>query len=230
MGVVLLVRHGQASFGAADYDVLSDRGAEQAAILGRRLAGLPRIDRVVHGGMRRQEDTARIALEQLTGPAPPVLVDDRFAEYDFEQLLRAAAPEEGAQQRLGREIAAADDPRRAFQEHFERAVTRWTGGGSHDDYEESFPAFCARVRAGLTALLRGLERSETVVVVTSGGVIGAIAADYLGLDAERWSALNRMIVNTSITKLVHGRSGTNLLTVNDHAHLEGERRDLLTYR
>ena len=35
MAVVYLVRHGQASFGAADYDVLSDAGRRQAAVLGR---------------------------------------------------------------------------------------------------------------------------------------------------------------------------------------------------
>ena len=34
MGVVLLVRHGQASFGAADYDVLSPLGERQAAATG----------------------------------------------------------------------------------------------------------------------------------------------------------------------------------------------------
>ena len=38
MGVVLLVRHGQASFGAADYDVLSDNGSQQSRLLGRSLA------------------------------------------------------------------------------------------------------------------------------------------------------------------------------------------------
>ena len=32
MGIVLLVRHGQASFGADDYDVLSDLGVEQSRV------------------------------------------------------------------------------------------------------------------------------------------------------------------------------------------------------
>ena len=34
MGVLLLVRHGQASFGTADYDVLSETGWEQGRLLG----------------------------------------------------------------------------------------------------------------------------------------------------------------------------------------------------
>ena len=59
MGLVLLVRHGQASFGADDYDVLSETGVEQSRFLGRALAAqgvAPRA--VVHGAMRRQRDTA----------------------------------------------------------------------------------------------------------------------------------------------------------------------------
>ena len=58
MGVVLLVRHGQASFGAADYDVLSETGAEQSRVLGRALAA-QRVapTTVFHGRMKRQADT-----------------------------------------------------------------------------------------------------------------------------------------------------------------------------
>jgi broad specificity phosphatase PhoE len=39
MPTVLLIRHGQASFGAADYDVLSDPGRRQAEIVVASLAG-----------------------------------------------------------------------------------------------------------------------------------------------------------------------------------------------
>ena len=52
MGQILLVRHGQASWGAADYDVLSDLGEEQGTAVGRALADL-RPDVVVHGTMLR---------------------------------------------------------------------------------------------------------------------------------------------------------------------------------
>ena len=38
MSVILLVRHGQASFGAADYDNLSPTGHEQSRVLGAALA------------------------------------------------------------------------------------------------------------------------------------------------------------------------------------------------
>ena len=37
MGAIYLVRHGQASFGAADYDALSPRGFEQSTVVGTEL-------------------------------------------------------------------------------------------------------------------------------------------------------------------------------------------------
>ena len=56
---VLLIRHAQASFGTADYDLLSERGHAQTKEL---VTGLERrgihADRVVSGGLRRQLETA----------------------------------------------------------------------------------------------------------------------------------------------------------------------------
>lgn len=234
MAVVWLVRHAQASFGEDDYDVLSPVGERQAGVLGRRLASLARVDRLVHGGLRRQAHTAELCLDAVTrarADGRPVEVEDaRWDEYDHRELLAASLATEADQQAFAAELAEAPDRRRAFQARFEEAVTRWVEGADDGDYAEPYPAFRARVRAALDALVADLVRSETAVVVTSGGVIGAVVADHLGLDAAGWAALNRVIVNTSVTKLVAGRRGVTLVTVNDHAHLETEPRELLTYR
>ena len=59
MSVVLLVRHGQASWGAADYDRLSSLGEQQSRVLGAALASRGvRPDLVVRGAMRRHRQTA----------------------------------------------------------------------------------------------------------------------------------------------------------------------------
>lgn len=221
MAVVLLVRHGQASFGGPDYDELSERGRQQSRVVGERLAAIGPIDRVVHGGLSRQRQTADHCLEVLGGGIPR-LVDERWDEYDSGGLMRPLPADEG--------LAADEDPRRAFQARLEQALARWTGGEHDDDYDEPYPAFHARARAALDAVLADLSRSETVAVFTSGGIIAAVAAQWLGADPGGWAALNRVMVNGGITKLVHGRSGANLLTVNDHAHLEDQPRELLTYR
>ncbi|MEX1178533.1 MAG: histidine phosphatase family protein [Nitriliruptor sp.] len=219
MAVVLLVRHGQASFGAADYDVLSDTGHRQADIVAERLEATG-VSSVVHGAMVRQRDTAAPILRRTGLTA---VEDGRFDEYDHVELVRQVAADPDALPPEARQ----DDPRRAFQAVLEVALERWIAG-DHGDEHESFVGFRQRVRDGLTALTGGLD--GTVAVVTSGGVISAVCADALGLDPAGWARLNTVIVNSSITKLVVGRRGTTLVTVNDHAHLEPHGPALLTYR
>ncbi len=75
---------------------------------------------------------------------------------------------------------------------------------------------------------------ETVVVVTSGGVIALVVAALVDPDcgdddafARRWQRLNTVIVNSSVTRVVVGSTGARLLTYNEHEHLPQE---LLTYR
>ena len=101
MGSIYLIRHGQASFGADDYDVLSPTGIRQAEILGDHLLNLGvRFDRVLSGGLRRQQHTARAALERLesSGLATPELeVDPAFNEFEADAVIRApAGPARGA--------------------------------------------------------------------------------------------------------------------------------------
>ena len=60
MAKLFVVRHGQASFGAEDYDALSDLGRQQARWLGDYFAerGI-RFQRAMSGSLKRQRDTAR---------------------------------------------------------------------------------------------------------------------------------------------------------------------------
>ncbi|MBY8968187.1 histidine phosphatase family protein, partial [Algiphilus sp. NNCM1] len=84
MGSIYLIRHGQASFGADDYDVLSPVGVEQAQVLGRHLADIGlTFDRCVSGDLRRQQHTATAAFEQygaLGLPVPALEIDSAFNE------------------------------------------------------------------------------------------------------------------------------------------------------
>ena len=210
MGRILLVRHGQASFGAADYDVLSPTGEEQAAELGRALADLAP-DVVLHGTMQRQRRTAEIAAEAAGWSATPE-VDERWNEMDHLGVV-AAYPEP----------LAAEPDRRAFQAHFEGAVRRWTSGDHDTDYAETFLEFRARVAEAL----RDLTDVRTAVVVSSGGPISSIATDLLQAELPTYARLTAVVVNASVTKVVTGRSGTSLVSFNEHSHLSPES---ITYR
>ena len=91
MGTLYLVRHGQASFGAEDYDQLSDLGRQQSRQLGAYLQsrGLA-FERVLTGSLRRHAQTLEGICEgagwQLTPEINPAL-----NEYDSEAVIAASA-------------------------------------------------------------------------------------------------------------------------------------------
>src|ERR1700744_2931276 len=94
MGVLLLVRHGQASLGEAEYDQLSGLGLRQAQILGARLAGTDlRVDRVVCGTRARQRDTAGPVLAALGWPGSGLRTDGRLDEYDHVGVMARHTPD-----------------------------------------------------------------------------------------------------------------------------------------
>jgi broad specificity phosphatase PhoE len=212
VGVLLLVRHGQASFGTDDYDVLSPLGHQQAALLGARLAPLADgIRRVVSGGLRRQRETAS-GLVSAAGLDLPVETDPRWDEYDADDVV-AGVP------------ARPVTDSASFQVLLDEALTRWTAGEHDAAYRESWPAFAARVRAALPEATAG---PGTTVVVSSAGTIAVCCAALLDLPGPGWTRLARVQVNAAVTKVVTGRSGSSLVSFNDSAHLEAD--GLTTYR
>ncbi|HET9499142.1 MAG TPA: histidine phosphatase family protein [Marmoricola sp.] len=229
MRVLLLVRHGQASFGAEDYDALSALGHEQSKVLGRALAtrGV-RPDLVVRGGMRRHEETARGLLEGF-GADLPVEVDDGWDEFDFQHVVEVHRPDYRSRPAMLADLARSREPRVAFQQVFEEATARWSGGSHDADYHEPFRAFGSRVDTALRRTAALAPDRGTVLVVSSGGPIGLAVSQLLAGDAALWPQLNRVAVNTAVTKVLHGRSGLTLATYNEHSHLEHD-RSLVTYR
>src|SRR5262245_19149595 len=164
MGMVLLVRHGQAAFGADDYDGLGPTGVEQSRVLGRFLADAAIIPGVVlSGAMKRQRDTATEMAETAGWRVVPE-VDDGWNEFDHLAVVARAVESRLDLQGVG--DGAPDH--RAFQRIFEEATARWTSGGHDDEYDEPWSRFSGRVRE---ALARACARDGVSVVVTSGGPI-----------------------------------------------------------
>lgn len=220
MGVILLVRHGQASWGAADYDNLSELGEEQSRLAGAALAAQGvRPTRVVAGGMRRHGQTARAALS-ATGWECEVTLDEGWNEFDHVQMLEVHGAPDGPS-------AEGQLTRQEFDAWFDAATERWTAGGHDDDYDEPFHGFAARVESALRRTASQLGSGDVAVVFTSGGPISWVAATLLGGGLDSWMRMNPVTVNASVTKLVVGARGTTLISFNTHSHLEPEH---VTYR
>lgn len=237
MPQLLLVRHGQASWGAADYDQLSDLGAEQSRALGAALAqrGVEP-DLLLRGGLRRHRQTAEHAVVGAGWDAD-VHEDRDWDEYGHDEVF--ARHPTG----LGEGEGFADED--TFRHWFDGALHRWTGGEYDTEYDEPFAHFTRRVEAGLTRTVERLHdepfetprssapqdrHRRTAVVVTSGGAIAWVVTHLLGGDPAMWVRLNVVTANASVTKVVAGRRGTTLMTYNDHSHFEGDASSLLTYR
>lgn len=231
MSVILLVRHGQASFGKADYDVLSEVGERQSRVLGRSLAARGiEPDLLVTGAMRRHRQTLDHALDSARWSAP-VTLDEGWNEFDHEHVIEVLKPHYKSQLVMKADLVRTLKPREAFQEMFEQATRRWAGGEFDDEYNESFTAFCSRVTEALGRTAAALKQQQTAVVFTSGGPISAIAAAILApADPELWGRLNITTINTGVTKLVIGSRGQTLVSMNDHSHLESAEPGLVTYR
>lgn len=211
MPTIYLIRHGKASPEAADYDELSPTGYEQARLLGAELKRRElNVGPVVSGSLRRQRQTAATALAEAGIEAEPA-VDERWNEYDHLHLLGRYPIETGS-----------------LQERLDASLASWTG--ADDTAEGSWPSFRDGVRAALGEVAASLGKGRTALVFTSAGVIGAACSTLLGTPAAGFIAMNRVVVNGSVSKLVHGRGGTQLLSFNDHAHLEQGGPELMTYR
>jgi broad specificity phosphatase PhoE len=234
MPTILLLRHAQASFGTADYDVLSPLGERQVQALDAELQRrATTIDHASSGTMRRQRDTLA-GLSRLPTPA----VDPGLNEYSADDILDAHTTSPLRQDAPGDAQLAAtgDSPEeraaasRTFQGVLDEGLHAWIAAGAVGAADEPFPMFAGRVRAALEETGRRLASGQTALVCTSSGVISAACMTLLGLPDEAFIAFNRVTVNTGITTIALGRSGATLVSFNEHGHLMSGGRSLLSYR
>lgn len=233
MGQIYLVRHGQASFGATDYDQLSELGAEQSRMLGGWFASSGiKFSSVVTGGMKRHRQTADACCEGLPVPsAESWITEPGFNEYDHDDVLSRCRPgfdEPGAIRKF---IAKSKIPQDTFLQIFEESMQRWMGGQHDADYRESWPAFRERCHAALKRVADAADPAGNVVVFTSGGTIATLCQPLLSYPDQQVAALTWNLVNSSATKLLNRGGRLSLSTLNSHVHLEpAGRAHSITYR
>lgn len=225
---IILVRHGQASFGTRNYDVLSELGKRQSLLLGQHWARTgASYDQWFSGNLARQKDTAAGTLAGLGLTDVAVQILPQFNEFDFEALITAYLPvlaQEDKSFTVDKRALFAD--RMLFQTLFEKIVGCWTAGRTGATaVAESWEDFNARVIDGLHTIAR--PPAQRIVVFTSGGVIASALRAALGVSSETAFSLNWRIWNASVHHLRFGRRGLSLLGFNNISHLELQRDPVL---
>jgi broad specificity phosphatase PhoE len=220
MGSLFLVRHGQASFGAADYDQLSPLGERQCEALGAHWAERGRrFDAVLTGTLKRHRQSldAIVRGHAAAGgvpagdwPAPRVWPG--LDEYDPVALVKAIHP-------LPLEHPRDDE---AVKRHFRllrEGLLAWMAGRTAPEGLGSHTDFVAGVRGALDHV-RTHHADADVLVVSSGGPISHAAGLVLDAPASGVVELNLRIRNSAVAEFAVSSRRVSLVTWNTLPHLD----------
>jgi broad specificity phosphatase PhoE len=218
MGHIHLIRHGQASFGADDYDQLSPLGQRQSERLGaylhqRSQAWGWQVEAVLTGSLRRHHQTwAGLASGSGWGHIEP-LEWPGLNEYDSAALLAALPP--------GPALPSPHTPQ-GYKQHFQRlrdALAQWMSGTISPQGMPTYGDFVAGITSALTHI-RQHHPSGHVLVVSSGGPIATLVGQLLSCPAETTIELNMQLRNTALTELVCSPRKARLVSFNTLPHLD----------
>lgn len=235
MATIYLIRHGQASFGADDYDKLSPLGERQAQVVGEYLRdhGIV-LDAAYSGDLLRQRETARLALASQPKEVPHH-IDTRFNEVRNDEQVKYLMPglvrENPALQALvERGLSSSKD----YQKVIEAVFRHWVSPACNELRIQSWADYSGGVRAALEEVMSSQGSGKTLGIFTSGGTIATIVGQVLGLGGEETYQFYEPVFNCSITQIFYNGRRTSLSYFNDRSYLQvmGNRNaeNLVTYR
>jgi broad specificity phosphatase PhoE len=212
MGTLYLVRHGQASFGAEDYDQLSDLGHKQSVRLGEYFAhkGI-HFDALIAGTLRRHKQTLDGILQGMKHEGEP-LAWEGLNEYDSQAVIATVYPHK---------LERPTSPE-MYRHHFRLlrdGLAQWMAGVVSPKGMPSYNDFVAGVSSALDHV-RAKHHGQNVLVVTSGGPIATAVGYVLGASADATIDLNMRIRNSSITEFAFTPKRHALVCFNAIPHLD----------
>jgi broad specificity phosphatase PhoE len=222
MGTLYMVRHGQASFGADDYDRLSDLGHKQSVRLGEYFARKGIVfDGLIAGTLRRHEETLAGILQGMN-QAGEHLAWDGLNEYDSHAVIATVHPHP-----LEKPITP-----QMYRHHFRLlrdGLAQWMAGVVSPKGMPSYQEFVAGV-AGALDHVRANHYGKNVLIVTSGGPISTAVGHVLGTSPETTIELNLRVRNSSVTEFAFTPKRHMLVAFNAIPHLEDpEHASWVTY-
>jgi len=221
MGHLYLVRHGQASLGAANYDQLSPLGAQQSLRLGEhwRAQGLT-FDAVIAGSLKRHAQTLASLQEGLRAQHE-ALIWPGLNEYDSEAVIRTVH---------AGELAKPTSPE-GYKQYFRLlrdGLAQWMAGVVSPQGMPSYVEFAQGVTSALDHIRQTHEGN--VLLVSSGGPIATAVAHVLRASPETSIELNMRLRNSAVSELSFTAKRHSLISFNGVPHLETpSHKDWITF-
>lgn len=218
MGEIVLIRHGQASFGTDNYDELSPIGWEQARVLGDYFREREmQFDRLICGAMVRHRQT----LAGIVDSEPEILPG--LNEYDFHTLVNGYLRQFPVEPPLNLKDS------RVFYRQLRITLGAWANGSLQTGLPETWADFEGRIHASLDAL-RAQADAQRVLVVSSGGAISMLVRAVLGLTVDQMISMNLQMANTGITRMLFKGDKVRLQSWNGVPHLDHPKtKHLITF-
>ncbi len=236
MSKLYFFRHGQASLGAENYDVLSDKGVQQAQLLGDYLLKENiSFDKIFVGPLDRQIDTFKAVANKYLAKGidlPTPIIINGLKEHNGIATMKIALPDliKTDPYLIALEESTKRDPKKTMRNAmlgFQHFLGEWAEGNITVKDMPTWKEFRADVKEGLDQVLAATAKGETVGIFSSGGTISAITAECLGLSTEKAVAeLNFSIRNTSFSSFLYAENKFNLLSFNELPHLK---KDMITF-
>jgi broad specificity phosphatase PhoE len=221
MGQLYLVRHGQASLGAANYDQLSPLGQQQSHRLGEhwQAQGIT-FDAVITGTMKRHAQTLA-GIQQGMGTQHSAALWPGLNEYDAEAVIRAIQPGELIK-------PSTPEGYKLYFRLLRDGLAQWMAGVISPHGMPNYVAFVQGVTSALDHIRQHHEGN--VLLVSSGGPIATAVAHVLRTSPETSIELNMRLRNSAVSEFSFNPKRHSLSSFNNVAHLETpSHKDWITF-
>ena len=235
MSELVFVRHGQASFGAASYDALSERGFEQVRELAKHWLETGESFQAIYSGtLQRQRETATELASVVKDQVAPQRMES-LNEYHGDPLIHIYLRDHAEREGVTLPDAWPIKDNKIFQSVLEAASTCWIRDElKPQDCDKGFEYwgdFKRRVFEAVEQIMAANTGGRKVLVSTSGGVIATALQRVLGFSDQQAIATNWMVHNSSVTRVRYGGGRVSLLQFNSMPHLERQgKQHLITFR
>jgi broad specificity phosphatase PhoE len=222
MSKIFLIRHGQASFLADDYDNLSNKGIEQSEALGNFFfKNEIQFDKIYIGNLKRHKQTfeaySKAFIKKGMVLAQPVFLNELNEHHALEAFKLAydefIVVNKNAKLLLDEIRRKPELQQNNYIQIFGLFFREFVSGkyplNGHE--VQSWSDFRMQTKVGIARVLENTGPSETIGVFTSGGTKSSIIGDSLELQEQKIYELNMAIRNSSFSQLYFTKNNLHIL-------------------